>query len=113
MSGFLLNRFYPTRVTILSLNICSIELPDGCSSQSCGSSGITKQHVTHAWRYTIVGVVMRCCIGDCEGRTASIFVTYCGAASLWIIRTVGAALISETGSGFPLMCYKVIVISDF
>lgn len=102
----MLNRFYPTRMTILSLNICSIELLGRCSSQSCDSSGITKQHVTHAWRYTVVGVVVRCCVGDCEGRAASVLVTCCGAASLRTIGTVGAALITETGSGFPLMCYK-------
>lgn len=46
------------------------------SSQSCDSSGVTKQHATHAWWYT-VGVVVRCSVG----RTASIFVTYCRAAS--------------------------------
>lgn len=54
------------------------------SSRSCDSSGVTKQHATHAWRYTVVGVVVRCIffVGDSNGRTASIFVTYCGAALL-------------------------------
>lgn len=66
----------------LSRNICSRDLSGWCSGQSHDSSGVTKQHATHAWWYTVVGVVVRCFVGDSNGRTVSNFVMNCGAASL-------------------------------
>lgn len=81
--------FYPTCPTIFPETSAAAtplvgRSSSNSSSQSCDSSGVTKQHATHAWRYTVVGVVVRCIffVGDSNGRTASIFVTYCGAASL-------------------------------
>lgn len=70
-------RFYPTCSFCPETSAAEISVVDVAAS-----SGVTKQHATHAWWYTVVGVVVRCFVGDSNGRTVSNFAMNCGAASL-------------------------------
>lgn len=70
-------RFYPTCSLCPETSAAEISVVDVAAS-----SGVTKQHATHAWWYTVVGVVVRCFVGDSNGRTVSNFAMNCGAASL-------------------------------
>lgn len=49
---------------------------------------------------------MRCFVGDSNGRTVSIFVMCCGAASLLDHQNCCCGDFSETRSGFPSMSSK-------
>lgn len=94
-------RFYPTCSFCPETSAAEISVVDVAAS-----SGVTKQHATHAWWYTVVGVVVRCFVGDSNGRTVSNFAMNCGAASLLDHQNCCCeGGVQRRGTGF-LMFYK-------